>query len=47
MSVMLSATNCMDWICKVTNSNINDAFNVMFKSDLDILLINNYMIIKN
>ena len=27
--------------------NINDAFNVMFKSDLDILLINNYMIIKN
>ena len=29
MSVMLSATNCMDWICKVTNSNINDAFKLI------------------
>ena len=25
MSVMLSASNCLDWICKITNSSIEDA----------------------
>tara|TARA_B100000676_G_C18058957_1_gene836411 strand:- start:1041 stop:2522 length:1482 start_codon:yes stop_codon:yes gene_type:complete len=25
MSVMLSATNCLDWVCSITNTSINDA----------------------
>lgn len=29
MSVMLSATNCLDWICKITNININDALKLI------------------
>ena len=27
MSVMLSASNCLDWICSITNTSINDLLN--------------------
>ena len=46
MSVMLSASNCLDWICAVTNTSINDALdNVQkFYSDKNFVKNSSYFL---
>tara|TARA_B100000963_G_scaffold223406_1_gene194767 strand:+ start:673 stop:2157 length:1485 start_codon:yes stop_codon:yes gene_type:complete len=41
MSVMLSASNCLDWICSITNTSINDSLKNMEKFYLDTNALKN------
>ena len=41
MSVMLSASNCLDWICSITNTSITDALNNVEKYFNDPSLVSN------
>ncbi len=41
MSVMLSASNCLDWICSITNTSINESFKNVENYFLDTNLIKN------
>ena len=41
MSVMLSASNCLDWICAVTNTSIVETLNNVEKFYTDEDAINN------
>ncbi len=41
MSVMLSASNCLDWVCSITNTSINDTLKNVENYLLDRTLINN------
>ena len=41
MSVMLSASNCLDWICSITNTSITDALNNVEKYFNDPSLVAN------
>ncbi len=41
MSVMLSASNCLSWICGITNTSIEDALNNIERYFFDINLLNN------
>ncbi len=41
MSVMLSASNCLDWICSITKTSITDTFQNIENYFSDINLLNN------
>jgi xylulokinase len=41
MSVMLSASNCLDWICSITNTSITNALNNVEKYFNDPSLVSN------